>query len=181
MTPSDLGDRCPFLKALFNDPALLVPRPGSTPALACRRIIVIANRHQRWCPSPDSGHDHRATLQTAISNIEINARRPPAQGYRNRSLRRHECAGTAKADRASPKATASRHELPLELVVLAAPSPSRGKARPLPKTRRQATTTEAATVVLVRRAAAGEYGLCSNVRRARRDRVRVFCRRIKNI
>jgi hypothetical protein len=30
---------------------------------------------------PDSGHDHRATPQTAISNIEINARRPPAQGY----------------------------------------------------------------------------------------------------
>jgi len=51
VTSSDLGDRCPFLKALINDPALLVPSPGSTSALARRKITVIANRHQRWCPS----------------------------------------------------------------------------------------------------------------------------------
>ena len=81
MASSDLGDRCPFQKALFNDPTLLVPRPGSTLAPNQREITVIPNRHHRWCPSSDSGHDHRATLQTVIPNLHINARRSLPEGY----------------------------------------------------------------------------------------------------
>ena len=73
---SHLGDRRPFREALFNDPTLLVSRPGSPLAYHRREITVIPNRHHRWCPSSDSGHDHRATLQTDSPNIEISARRP---------------------------------------------------------------------------------------------------------
>jgi hypothetical protein len=81
VTPSDLGDRRPILETLFNDLALLIPLPGSALAPHRRQITIFANRHLPWCPSSDSGHDHRATLQTAIANVEINARRPTAKGY----------------------------------------------------------------------------------------------------
>jgi hypothetical protein len=37
-----------------------------------------------------SGHDHRATRQTAIPRTEINARRPTAEGYQAPGVRQLE-------------------------------------------------------------------------------------------